>query len=132
MYKSQILFPILIITALLTACGGSAVAQENQAVSTSASAIGMPTSGSENVSKNPPASCSVTVPQNPTFIPPAPYDALHSFKDHFWFGSDSLWTIIPANGIWNALPLNPEGYTQKILWWREGYVWDQEPEPNLV
>ena len=34
--------------------------------------------------------------------------------------------------IWNALPHNPEGYTQKILWWRDGYTWDQEPEPNLI
>ncbi len=132
MYKSQILFPILIITALLTACGGNAVAQENQFVPTSASVIGVPTSGSENVSKGSASSCSVTLPQNPVFIPPAPYDTLHSFKDHFWFGSNSLWTIIPASGVWGALPLNPEGYTQKILWWREGYVWDQEPEPNLI
>ncbi len=132
MYKSQILFPILIIALLLTACGGSAVPQENQVVPTSTSVIGMPTSGSENVSKDSPVSCPVTFPQNPIFIPPTPYDNLHSFKDHFWFGSNSLWTIIPVNGIWDALPLNPEGYTQKILWWREGYVWDQEPEPNLV
>jgi hypothetical protein len=132
MYKTKILFPILIITALLTACGGNVVGQENQVVPTSASVIGVPTLGSDNVSKDPPTSCLVTVPQNPAFIPPAPYDTLHSFKDHFWFGSNSLWTIIPANGVWDALPLNPEGYTQKILWWREGYVWDQEPEPNLV
>jgi hypothetical protein len=133
MYKPQIFFSILIIALLLTGCAGNAAVQENQFVPTSTSIIGVPTSGIENIStKDSPASCPVTVPQNPAFTPPAPYDTLHSFKDHFWFGSNSLWTIIPANGVWNALPLNPEGYTQKILWWREGYVWDQEPEPNLI
>jgi hypothetical protein len=74
----------------------------------------------------------VTVPPNPPFTPPAPYDSLNSFVDHFWYGSSSLWTLIPSNGMWNSLPLNPGGYTQKILWWRDGYVWDQEPEPNLI
>jgi len=132
MHKAYIFLSIVIIALFLTGCGGIAVAQENRVVPTSASVIGVPTSGSENVSKDSPVSCPVTVPQNPAFIPPAPYDTLHSFKDHFWFGSNSLWTIIPGNGIWNALPLNLEGYTQKILWWREGYVWDQEPEPNLI
>ena len=75
--------------------------------------------------------CPVTVPQAPAFTPPPPYDSLNSFTDHFWYGSNSLWTILPENGAWDSLPHNPTGYTQKILWWREGYVWDQEPEPSL-
>jgi hypothetical protein len=29
------------------------------------------------------------------------------------------------------LPHNPEGYTQKVFWWREGYFWRDEPEPEL-
>ena len=36
------------------------------------------------------------------------------------------------NGIWEALPHNPQGYTQKVFWWREGYVWNDEPEPALI
>jgi hypothetical protein len=29
------------------------------------------------------------------------------------------------------LPHNPEGYTQKIFWWSEGYSWTEEPDPEL-
>ncbi|HSM72123.1 MAG TPA: hypothetical protein VK851_11325, partial [Anaerolineales bacterium] len=28
-------------------------------------------------------------------------------------------------------PHNPEGYTQKIFWWRDGYIWNEEPVPDL-
>ena len=123
---------ICIITIFLMGCTSDAVAQENQVIPISNAVNETSTSLSEIAPKAPVANCPVTVPQNPVFIPPVPYDTLHSFSGNFWFGSNSLWTTIPANGIWGALPLNPEGYTQKILWWREGYVWDQEPEPNLV
>jgi len=50
----------------------------------------------------------------------------------FWYGSDSLWTAIPQHGIWEALPRNPGGYTQKVFWWRDGYIWNEEPEPELT
>jgi hypothetical protein len=30
------------------------------------------------------------------------------------------------------LPHNPEDYTQKVFWWRQGYVWNEEPEPALI
>jgi hypothetical protein len=33
--------------------------------------------------------------------------------------------------VWAELPHNPEGYTQKVFWWREGYSWTEEPEPEL-
>jgi len=33
--------------------------------------------------------------------------------------------------VWSALPHNPEGYTQKVFWWRQGYSWKDEPEPQL-
>ena len=37
------------------------------------------------------------------------------------------------NGVWDKLPYNASsGYTQKIVWWRDGYSWNEEPEPNLV
>ncbi|HEY0604717.1 MAG TPA: hypothetical protein VGD58_17495, partial [Herpetosiphonaceae bacterium] len=49
-----------------------------------------------------------------------------------WYGTEQLWTTIPKNGVWDGLPHNPEGYTQKVLWWREGYVWTEEPQPALT
>jgi hypothetical protein len=85
----------------------------------------------EVVPHDPPASCPITVPQNPPFVPPAPYDSL-GFEGEFWYGFNSLWTAVRENGTWEALPHNPEGYTQKVFWWRDGYVWTEEPEPDLI
>ena len=119
MPKPYILFSF-IITLLLASCAQPSSPASNTAETTQPSVT-------EST-----FACPLTVPQVPAFTPPAPYDSLNSFKDHFWFGSNVLWTIIPSNGTWGSLPLNPSGYTQKILWWRDGYVWDQEPEPNLI
>jgi len=32
---------------------------------------------------------------------------------------------LPQDGVWL-------GYTHKVFWWRDGYVWNEEPQPNLV
>ncbi len=88
------------------------------------------TATSEVIPHDPPASCPITVPQDPPFTPPAPYDSL-GFEGEFWYGSSSLWTAVRQDGIWEALPHNPEGYTQKVFWWRDGYIWSQEPQPAL-
>ena len=50
-----------------------------------------------------PDSCPVTKPSGQTFIPPAPYAVKHSL-DHFWFGTDKLWTALPVTGTWSGLP----------------------------
>ena len=131
MHKPYIFFSITLLTALLTGCASEAIAQSNEATSTSVPDNAEPTAVPEVVSKSPPASCPLTVPQDPVFVPPAPYDAL-GFEGYFWFGSNSLWTSLPQDGVWFGLPDNPEGYTQKVFWWRDGYVWTEEPEPNLI
>jgi hypothetical protein len=86
---------------------------------------------SEVVEDDPSGGCPVTVPQDPPFTPPQPYSDM-GFQGDFWYGSSSLWTAIPQNGIWSGLPHNPEGYTQKVFWWWDGYDWTEEPEPNLT
>ncbi len=127
MHKLPIFLLILILAGLPTACAG------NMATSASTPAVTVSTASPETVSEDSPKDCPLTVPQEPAFVPPSPYDTLNSFKDYFWFGSNSLWTIIPQNGIWDGLPFSPSsGYTQKVLWWRDGYVWIEEPEPNLI
>ncbi|RPJ23776.1 MAG: hypothetical protein EHM33_19875 [Chloroflexi bacterium] len=73
----------------------------------------------------------MTVPQNPQFTPTSPYSN-PGFEGQFWYGSHSLWTALPKDGAWFGLPHNPEGYTQKLFWWREGYFWNKEPEPDLT
>ena len=91
----------------------------------------IPSTTVEVLPHDPPASCPITIPQVPSFTPPAPYDTL-GFDGEFWYGSNSLWTAVRENGIWEALPHNPTGYTQKVFWWRDGYVWTEEPEPELI
>lgn len=79
---------------------------------------------------NPTDDCPVTQQPDLRFIPPRPnreYPAI----DEFWFGTNALWTALPENGVWSNLPKNPDGYVQKVFWWREGYSWTEEPEPNL-
>jgi len=130
-HKIYFTLTILGLTSLLAGCAGSAVAQSNEVIPTSLPEKVEPTVIPEVVSKSPPVSCPLTVPQEQAFVPPAPYDTL-GFIGHFWFGSNSLWTEILDNGIWEGLPHNLEGYTQKVFWWRDGYVWNEEPEPNLI
>jgi hypothetical protein len=85
----------------------------------------------EIVPHDSPTNCPITVTQNPLFTPPSPYDSM-GFKGEFWYGSNLLWTAVRESGVWEALPHNPEGYTQKVFWWRDGYVWTEEPEPDLI
>ena len=78
-----------------------------------------------------PETCPVTRPSDPPFTPLLPYPA-NPPGNEFWYGTDSLWTALPLNGVWEALPHNPEGYTQKVFWWRVGYSPSAEPQPNLI
>jgi hypothetical protein len=121
---------ILILASLLAGCAPSAniQSQEVKVVDNSAPAD---SAQAETISKNPPQDCPLTVPQELSFTPPSPYSSC-GFEEEFWHGSNSLWTTVPQNGIWSGLPHNPEGYTQKVFWWREGYVWNEEPEPALT
>jgi hypothetical protein len=73
----------------------------------------------------------VTRPPDSPFVPPAPFPSSPA-TGNFWYGANSLWTALPTTGVWAALPHNPEGYSQKLFWWREGYFWKDEPEPQLL
>jgi hypothetical protein len=93
-----------------------------------------PTESPENpiLSHDPPASCPLTVSQNPLFVPPEPYSPTSPFPGKFWYGTNSLWTLLPISGTWDGLPLSSQGYGQKVFWWREGYIWNEEPEPEIT
>lgn len=128
--QTSILLSILLLT-LATACAGYVEAQADPK-SPTVTPETMASSTPQKISRTPAADCPLTVPQDPPFTPPGPYDTL-GFRDEFWFGSPSLWTVIWNGGIWHGLPYEADsGYTQKIFWWREGYVWNEEPEPNLT
>jgi hypothetical protein len=67
----------------------------------------------------------VTLPPDPPFTPPAPYP--DAPVGRFWYGTAALWTMLPTDGMWRQL-----GGGEKVFWWREGYVWNKEPEPELA
>ena len=80
----------------------------------------------------PPENCPVTLPEKATFEAPEPYSTNVPWDGFFWYGSDELWTVLRTDGVWAGLPLNPEGYTQKIMWWSDQYVLQDELQPALV
>ncbi len=75
--------------------------------------------------------CPVTRPPDPPFVPPAPSPAEPS-DGQFWWGTPALWTVLPVDGRWNALPQDEHGFTQKTFFWREGYDPAAEPQPALT
>ena len=142
MKKLYLVLSILIMAGLPAGCAPKAVVQgqevralENPASTVppiSATSTPEDSAGGDVVPENPPASCPVTVPQDPSFTAPPPYSPNSPFASNFWYGSNSLWTDLPGDGIWYDLPLNSNGYTQKIFWWNESYAWNEEPQPELT
>ena len=55
-----------------------------------------------------PKTCAVTNPTEHPFVPPRPYLASGGVN---WFGTDSLWTFLPPDGIW--------GQGEKTFWFRQ-------------
>jgi hypothetical protein len=139
MQKLHLFLSIFILAILVTGCAPKTTARSENAKALENPApknlpekpTPVPSAILEVVPHDPPESCPITVPQNPLFTPSSPYDSL-GFKGEFWYGSNSLWTAVRESGVWEALPHNPEGYTQKVFWWRDGYVWTEEPEPDLI
>jgi hypothetical protein len=82
---------------------------------------------------DPPASCPVTQPPNPPFVPPSPYPSTPPplYRGQFWYGTEGLWTMPPADGTWRGLAGEDGSYGQKTFWWRQGYSWKADPEPEL-
>lgn len=74
--------------------------------------------------------CPVTQAPDPDFSPPgvAPTSA---GEGQFWYGTPSLWTVLPEGGAWEALPHTDAGYTQKVFFWSEDYDLESEPVPAL-
>ncbi|MGB7875374.1 MAG: hypothetical protein WBL25_13405 [Anaerolineales bacterium] len=72
--------------------------------------------------------CPVTQPPEPAFSPPIDTD----YEGRFWYGTPTLWTNLPSDGIWRGLPKDDDGYVQKARFWREGFVALDEPKPALT
>ena len=97
MQRPYFLLGILILTALFSGCAPKTVAQPEQvkalenpaptSVPEKPTPIDTPTS--EFLPHDPPASCPITIPQDPPFVPPSPYDTM-GYEGEFWYGSNSL------------------------------------------
>lgn len=91
------------------------------------------TAETELIASIPPADCPVTTAaENVPFTAPDPYSPDAPWEGEFWFGTKGLWTALRTDGVWQGLPDNPQGYTQKIMWWSDLFVFKDEPEPALV
>lgn len=127
---------IFVLAALLAGCGSSQIKSlEEYRMPTDvpdASSLTQ-TAQTEAEALIPPADCPVTTAKdNPSFEAPTPYSPNAPWPNIFWFGSEHLWTALQADGVWAGLPLNPDGYTQKIMWWSDLYSLKDELEPELV
>lgn len=138
MQRTYFTLSILILTSVLAGCANlqpqEAKALEEYRMPTDipAPAELTQTVESEIALKISPADCPVTTTSILSFEALEPYSPVAPWEGIFWFGSDHLWTALPNDGVWAGLPLNPSGYTQKIMWWSSLYNLPAEPEPALV
>jgi hypothetical protein len=109
------------VALLLASCGRSAISAQSTSVAS-------PVAANSGVADR---SCATTRAPDPPFIPPPPYNRTAP-GDQFWYGTPALWTALPTNGAWLGLHREPDGYTQKVFWWRDGYNWQREPTPQLT
>jgi hypothetical protein len=50
---------------------------------------------------------------------------------HFWYGSEALWTALPADSTWSQLPRDEHGYGNKLPWWSVDFDVEKDPFPDL-
>ena len=137
MQRLYFLFSILILGSLLIGCvplTGEAKTLEDYRMLTdvpSASSLTQ-TAQTDVASLIPSKDCPVTTSETVSFRAPEPFSPDAPWKGNFWYGSEHLWTALQNDGVWAGLPENPDGYTQKIMWWSSLYSLKDELEPALV
>lgn len=76
-------------------------------------------------------SCAVTEAPVAQFVPPAPYAPVAP-KNRMYVGDAALWTELPTDGTWQHLPVNSDGFHQKIFWFSQDFSWRAEPQPSIL
>jgi hypothetical protein len=117
---------MVVVLAPLVAYAGTATIDEPRAMTTPTRA-GMV---QDDVSKT----CPITKPPAQPFVPPPPYWKNHG-ADQFWYGTESLWTLLGVTGVWHMhsnVSENKGFYTTKLTYWRRGFDWRREPNPTLT
>lgn len=150
MSRWRCLPPLLALVVVLASCGspagdtgqGRALAPPAAtqpvtpfAVATAAAPVATPGGTLEVVAASPPPSCRVTRRPGPPFTPPPPYPPTPPalYGDRFWYGTDSLWTWLPADGVWRGWHRDGAyAYADKSIWWWHGYDGRTEQRPELT
>jgi hypothetical protein len=70
-----------------------------------------------------PSNCRVTLPSDGVFEPPTPSDFVGPSRtpNQFLFGTEKLWTVLPADGTWRGPVPSQAGdfvYSSKLPWFR--------------
>lgn len=88
----------------------------------------------ETVPAAPSKSCPVTQRPEPVFVAPAPYSSEppERYEDQFWYGTPALWTLLDEGGTWRGLPLDRQGYSQKVFWWSQDFDVRADPFPAFT
>lgn len=135
--RSRPLLGLLVALALLLAACGPPVASGPPGGTVPASAAGsQPAPTGATVAVRPgtrPGLCPTTRPSKTRFVPPAPFPATPPplYGDNFWYGTDALWTWLPADGTWPMPGAPGSVQADKSFWWRKGYDWQTETSPGL-
>ena len=73
--------------------------------------------------RTPETSCPVTVPPQPSFLPPGPYPRAPSVPSSVWYGTGELWTVLAADG----------GYApRKSVWWSRSFAGGHDEETPRI
>ncbi len=89
-----------------------------------------PTESSDSsIPQAPPSSCPVTQPPEPPFVPPTPYQT-EPGKGSFWFGSEKLWALLSADGVWHGLHTE-SGYGNKLFLYSVNFDWNKDQKRRV-
>jgi hypothetical protein len=122
-------FPLTIIS-LLTLISFAAALQTPRSIQAASASQQL----QDRVRKEVTEACPVTKPPAQPFVPSVPYWTDHG-PDRYWYGTESLWTLLGVQGTWHihSNVLEGEGgYRTKLTYWRRGFDWRREPEPKLI
>jgi hypothetical protein len=81
-----------------------------------------------------PANCRVTLPSDGIYEPPPPV-GLSKAPDQFYFGTEGLWTVLPADGTWRGSFRSKPGdfvYDNKFPWFRTRVAFSEKDGPLTV
>src|SRR5581483_5333356 len=109
-----ILIGVMLVVFLVAACGGAPVNTPTPSITQEV------------------FSCPVTKPPPQVFVPPPKIAPNALDAAYFWYGTEKLWTELPRDGKWITSPDRDGRFTQKIAWWRHGYVAEIEQMPDLT